>query len=82
MRAIFGLAGVLVVMAIIAVLMKQNLHGAGADSATANSTSVAVPTIDPSGNVHTQSQQIQQQVRDGLNDALQQGEQRLKDAEQ
>lgn len=81
MRAIFGLVGVLVVMGIIALLMKQNLHATGVDSAAANSTSVTVPAIDTSGNVHEQSQQIQRQVRDGLNEALQQGEQRLKDAE-
>ncbi|MEJ5128160.1 hypothetical protein WH367_19120 [Comamonas sp. MYb21] len=82
MRAIFGLAGVLVVMAIIAALMKQNLHGTGADPSAANSTSVTVPSIDTSGNVHTQSKQIQQQVRDELNNALQQDDQRLKDADQ
>lgn len=82
MRAIFGLVGLLVVMAIVAVLMKQNLHATAADPGAANTNAVTAPAIDTSGNVHEQSQQIQQQVRDGLNNALQQGEQRLKDADQ
>ena len=83
MRAIVGLVSILVVMAIVAVLMKQNL------SATRNAGSpgpaavdgVKVPQIDTSKNVRDQSQQIQNQVRDELNQALQQGDQRLKDAD-
>ena len=83
MRAIVGLVSILVVMAIVAVLMKQNLsatRSAGSPGPAAVD-GVKVPQIDTSKNVCDQSQQIQNQVRDELNQALQQGDQRLKDAD-
>jgi hypothetical protein len=42
---------------------------------------VKVPQVDTSKNVREQSQQIQQQVQTELNQALQQGANRVKDAE-
>lgn len=74
MRAVFGLAGLLVVMAIVALLMKQNLNAtrAGAAPAPAAVDGVKVPQIDTSKNVREQSQQIQQQYKQALDAALQQ----------
>ena len=84
MRAIFGLVGILVVMAIVAILMKQNLQATrstGGAGAPATLEGVKVPQVDTSKNVREQSQQIQQQVQTELNQALQQGANRVKDTE-
>ena len=77
MRAILGLGGLLVVMAIVAILMKQNLNATRASAAPAAAQGVNVPQIDASKNVREQSQQVQKQVQDDLNKALQQGNERL-----
>ena len=73
MRAVFGMVGLLVVLAIVAVLSKKNL------SATKDAVSrppvvdgVQVPQIDTSKNVREQSQQIQDQVRKQLEQTMQQ----------
>ena len=81
MRAVLGLAGLLVVMAIVALLMKQNM-GVTKAPAPAAVEGVLVPQIDTSKDVNAQSRQIQQQVQDQLNQALQQDAQRLKQAEE
>jgi hypothetical protein len=77
MRAILGLGGLLVVMAIVAILMKQNLSTTRTTAVPASVEGVNVPKLDTSKNVHEQSQQIQKQVQDDLNKALQQGNERL-----
>ena len=77
MRAILGLGGLLVVMAIVAILMKQNLNATRASAAPAAAQGVKVPQIDTSKNVREQSQQVQKQVQDDLNKAMQQGSERL-----
>ena len=81
MRAILGLGGLLVVMAIVALLMKQNLNATRASAAPAAVPGVNVPQIDASKNVREQSQQVQKQVQDDLNKALQQGSERLESLE-
>jgi len=84
MRAVFGLVGILVVMALVAILMKQNLQATRSTSgasAPVTVEGVKVPQVDTSKNVREQSQQIQQQVQTELNQALQQGADRAKDAE-
>ena len=83
MRAVLGLAGLLVVMAIVAIVMKQNLAAtrAAAVPAAATANGVKAPQIDTTKNVHQQSQQIQKQVQDDLNQALQQGSQRLENSD-
>lgn len=83
MRAVFGLVGLLVVMAIVGVLMKNNLSATRSTGATAPVAvdGVKVPQVDATKNVRDQSQQIQKQVQDDLNQALQQGSQRLENAE-
>ena len=77
MRAMLGLGGLLVVMAIVAILMKQNLNATRASAAPAAAQGVNVPQIDTSKNVREQSQQVQKQVQDDLNKAMQQGSERL-----
>ena len=66
MRAVFGLAGLLVVMAIVGVLMKNNLSATRSTGTTAPVAvdGVKVPQVDATKNVRDQSQQIQKQVRD------------------
>ncbi|MEJ5028935.1 MULTISPECIES: hypothetical protein [unclassified Comamonas] len=81
MRAVLGLAGLLVVMAIVALLMKQNMGVTKAPTPAAVE-GVRVPQIDTSKDVNAQSRQIQQQVQDQLNQAVQQDAQRLKQAEE
>nr|WP_312986523.1 hypothetical protein [Comamonas koreensis] len=81
MRAVLGLAGLLVVMAIVALLMKQNMGATNAPTPAAVE-GVRVPQIDTSKDVNAQSRQIQQQVQDQLNQAVQQDAQRLKQAEE
>ena len=83
MRAVFGLVGLLVVMAIVGVLMKNNLSATRSTGTTAPVAvdGVKVPQVDATKNVRDQSQQIQKQVQDDLNQALQQGSQRLENAE-
>ena len=77
MRAILGLGGLLVVMAIVAILMKQNLNATRASAAPAAAQGMNVPQIDASKNVREQNQQVQKQVQDDLNKAMQQGSERL-----
>ena len=84
MRAVFGLVGILVVMAIVAILMKQNLQATRSEGTAGSPPAVEgvkVPQVDTSKNVREQSQQIQQQVQTELNQALQQGADRVKEAE-
>lgn len=81
MRAVLGLSGLLVVMAIVALLMKQNM-GVTKAPAPAAVEGLRVPQIDTSKDVNAQSRQIQQQVQDQLNQAAQQDVQRLKQAEE
>ena len=68
MRFFFGLIGLVVVLAIVGTLVKQQLA----------SQKVVVPALQvpgapaPTGNVREQSQQIQQQYKQALDAALQQ----------
>ena len=68
MRFFFGLIGLVVVLAIVGTLVKQQLA----------CQKVVVPALQvpgapaPTGNVREQSQQIQQQYKQALDAALQQ----------
>ena len=62
MRALFGIASLLIVLAIVGVLAKKQLGG---------STAV-VPGAAPSATPQQQSQQIQQQVQQSVEGAMQQ----------
>jgi UPF0716 family protein affecting phage T7 exclusion len=61
MRAMFGVLGLLLVLAIVGLLAKKQL-----------STSIAVPTATPGATVQQQSQQVQQQVKESVEAAMQQ----------
>ena len=68
MRFFFGLIGLVVVLAIVGTLVKQQLA-----SQKAVVPALQVPgTPAPTGNVREQSQQIQQQYKQALDAALQQ----------
>ena len=71
MRFFFGLIGLVVVLAIVGTLVKQQL-------ASQKALAPALPALQvpgahtPTGNVREQSQQIQQQYKQALDAALQQ----------
>jgi hypothetical protein len=61
MRAMFGVLGFLLVLAIVGLLAKKQLG-----------TPIAVPTATPGATVQQQSQQVQQQVKESVEAAMQQ----------
>ena len=70
MRILFGIGGLLVVLAIVAVLSKKQLSAV---------SEIKVPTpagasvsVDPNATVKEQSQQIQQQYKQAIDAAVQQ----------
>jgi hypothetical protein len=71
MRVIFGLVGLVVVLAIVATLAKKQL-GAVSDIKVPQPAGATAPVADPNANVRQQSQQIQQQVKKSVEDAMQQ----------
>lgn len=77
MRAIFGILGLLVVVALVGLLIKNQAPTlkaiklpVAASSAAAGSTAPA--DVNPSGTVKEQSQQIQQQVKSAVDAAVNQ----------
>ena len=73
MRGMFGLVGLLLVVAIVGLLAKKNLSSlTGAPAPAATSAGVALPTTTPGATVKEQSQQIQQQVKQQVETAVQQ----------
>jgi hypothetical protein len=82
MKALFGL---LVVLAIVGLVVKQQLHATTSATASAPPGTASMPgamsaaTGDPAGNATTvrdQARQTQQQVRDDVARALEQGTRR------
>ena len=75
MRAMFGILSLLVTLAIVGVLVKKQLSATSQTMpalivpATAPGADVAV---QPSGTVRQQSQQIQQQYQQAIDNAVQQ----------
>jgi hypothetical protein len=75
MRAAFGLVGLLVALAIVAVLAKKQLNSVSAiqvPQPAGAATGTAIPPVDPNATVKEQSQQIQQQYKQAVEGALQQ----------
>lgn len=69
MRAVFGLASLVVVLVIVAVLAKKQLGAASTSlPAVPHATGVSAP---PAGNVAEQSQQLQQQVKQQVEGQMQ-----------
>ncbi len=71
MRAILGVLGLLIVLAIIGVLVKKQLFPAPVKVAPADA-GVTLPVPSAGATPQQQSQQVQQQVRQQLESALQQ----------
>jgi type IV secretory pathway TrbF-like protein len=73
MRALFGVLGLLIVVAVVGMLVKKQLTGVAPISVTPQVAGQAVtPASVPPGNAQQQSQQIQQQVRQSLEASMQQ----------
>jgi hypothetical protein len=66
MRIIFGLVGLLIVLAIVSTLAKKQLSSVNAIQLPPG-TGV---TVDPNASVKAQSEQIQQQVKQSLEQAV------------
>ncbi len=73
MKGILGVLSLLIVLAVVGTLVKKQLTGiAPISAAPQEAVQVADPASAPHGNVQQQSQQIQQQVRQSLDAAMQQ----------
>jgi len=72
MKIVFGLVGLLIVLAIVGSLGRGQLAAVQAPAASAASTG-GLPPPDAAATVREQSQQRQQQVREQVTRALQQG---------
>ena len=76
MRMIFGVLSLLFVVAVVGFLAKKQMASVNeikVPSVSASGTiGTAVPSINPSGNVQQQSQQIQQQFKAAAEAAVQQ----------
>lgn len=66
MRAVFGIVGLLVALAIVGIVVKKQLQ------ATGQSVGAIAPAAS-GGNVAAQSQRIQQQIQSDVTKALEQG---------
>jgi hypothetical protein len=78
MRIVFGVLGLLIVLAIVGSLAKTQLKAVGASPDRAVAAGVVVPVTE--GTPAQQSQQLQQRVADDVNEALKQGAARSRDA--
>ena len=73
MRGLFGLVGLLLVVAIVGLLAKKNLTSLSATpTPAATSSGVELPSTTPGATVKEQSQQIQQQYKQQVEAAVQQ----------
>lgn len=86
MRGLFGLVGLVVVLAIVGIVARKQLSAtrapaAAVQQAPAPGVGASVPVINPTGNVREQSQQVQQQVQQQLDDIMKQRAQSLPEAD-
>lgn len=73
MRAIFSILGLLIVLAVVGMLAKKQLGAVTSSPAKVPAESgVLVPSTPPGANVQQQSQQIQQQIKQSVDAAMQQ----------
>ena len=73
MRAVFGLMGLIVVLAIVGLLAKKQLAAMRAPvPALQTATGAAGPASAPTGTVREQSQQMQRQVKQQVEGLMQQ----------
>lgn len=79
MRVVFGVLSLLVALAIVGIVAKKQLQAVGS---IPNQTGAGSTTAGPAAStVRAQSQQMQQQVLNDVNKALQQGTDRNEAAE-
>jgi hypothetical protein len=72
MRGIFGLVGLMVALAIVGLLVKQQMtSGRPTSPVVQGAAGSPVPAASEPGNVVQQSQQVQQQVKQAMDAALQ-----------
>ena len=76
MRALFGVVGLLLTLAIIGIVAVRQLNAVGRSVGAApgaSATASTPPSITPAGNVAEQSRQLQDKVRSDVAKALEQG---------
>ncbi len=71
MRIVFGLVSLVIVLAIVSVLAKKQVSAVG-DIKVPQVSGAAPVTVDPNASVKQQSQQIQQQIKQTVEGAMQQ----------
>ena len=84
MRALFGVVGLLLTLAIVGIVAVKQLNAVGRSvgaASGASATSSTAPSTSPSGNVAEQSRQLQDKVRNDVAKALEQGAARNGEAE-
>ncbi|MCO5354874.1 hypothetical protein [Acidovorax kalamii] len=72
MRAVFGLVGLVVVLAIVGLLAKKQLSVTRAPVPALQTAPGAAPASAPPATVREQSQQVQQQVKQQMEGLMQQ----------
>ncbi len=71
MRGVFGLVGLVVTVAIVGLLVKKQLHTSGVVPTVPAVAGVSTPPPAPGATVQQQSQQIQQQYKQSVENAMQ-----------
>lgn len=71
MRAIVGVLGLLIVLAVVGLLAKTQLGSMGTKPAAPNTSGVTMPVVTPDATPQQQSQQVQQQVKQSVEGAMQ-----------
>ena len=80
MRAVFGLVGLVVVLAIVGLLAKKQLSATRAPVSALQTAPGAAPASAPPATVREQSQQMQQQVKQQMEGLMQQARPMPEDA--
>ena len=73
MRALFGVVGLLLTLAIVGIVAVKQLNAVGRSVGAAPGPASATPSTAPAGNVAEQSRQLQDKVRNDVAKALEQG---------
>lgn len=88
MRALFGVVGLLLTLAIVGIVAVRQLNAVGRSvgaapggSATSSAAPSTTPSTAPAGNVAEQSRQLQDKVRADVAKSLEQGAARNDEAE-
>jgi hypothetical protein len=71
MRAIVGVLGLLIVLAIVGILAKMQLGHVGTPPAAPNGSGITLPVVSPDAAPQQQNQQMQQQIQQSVEGAMQ-----------